>query len=217
MTSSANLIADFEGFRASPYWDVNAYRAGFGSDTMTTADGRIVPIRQGMSVSREDAIRDLDRRINSEFRPSAVRAIGAETYNALAPQQQAVLDSLAYNYGAGAWDRGLRGVTAAFRDGGDVSSAIRALASHNEGVNTKRRNREADIFSGGGMPDPGVQMDQAQMPQNALAAAMPAPQPRPQAPQMNVARFDPYQMQGNALAAPVQFDTTGYLSRRLGA
>ena len=214
MTTSADLIAGFEGFRSSPYWDVNAYRAGFGSDTMTTADGRIVPIRQGMTVSREDALRDLDRRISSEFRPSAMRAIGAEAYNALAPDQQAVLDSLAYNYGAGAWDRGLRGVTSAIRDGGDVASAIRALASHNDGVNAKRRNREADIFAGSG-----GQMD---APPNALAGAIPAPQmapqqaDRPEPPRMAVARISPYQMQGNALAAPVQF-ATGYLSRRIGA
>lgn len=47
-----------------------------------------------------------------------------------------------------------------------------------------------------------------------LSAAAPA---APQPPQMGVAQITPYQMQGNALAAPVQYDRTGYLTRRLGA
>lgn len=115
MVTSADLIAQFEGYRDNPYWDVNAYRAGFGSDTTTLPDGRVVPISQGMTVTREDSLRDLQRRINSEFRPSVMGAIGPEAYNALAPQQQAVLDSLAYNYGAGAWDKGLADVAAAVR------------------------------------------------------------------------------------------------------
>ena len=34
-----DLIKRFEGFRTTPYWDVNAYRTGYGSDTVTLADG----------------------------------------------------------------------------------------------------------------------------------------------------------------------------------
>ena len=218
MTTSADLIARFEGYRDSPYWDVNAYRAGFGSDTTTLADGSIVPIRQGMTVNREDSLRDLDRRIGAEFRPSVVNAIGQEAWNALAPAQQAVLDSLAYNYGAGAWGRGLRGVTAALGTEGydDDIAAIRALASHNDGVNSRRRNEEADLYASAiGQPaEPAVNMLAQGIPQAPVPAVAPA---APQPPQMGVAQITPYQMQGNALAAPVQYDRTGYLTRRLGA
>lgn len=150
LSPAAQLIAGFEGYRSSPYWDVNAYRAGYGSDTVTMPDGSIVPISQGMTVNRADAARDLDRRINSEFAPSAARAVGQDAYNALSPNQQAVLTSLAYNYGAGAWDKGLRNVAAAVQTPGyaDDAAAIRALGSHNDGINERRRNEEAAIYAG---------------------------------------------------------------------
>ncbi|KIC39355.1 lysozyme [Leisingera sp. ANG-M7] len=141
-----SLLREFEGFSNTPYWDVNAYRAGYGSDTITTEDGRIIPVRQGMSVDRAGADRDLSRRVSTEFEPSVVRAIGQERYNALDPQQRAALVSLAYNYGAGAWNDDLSGVARAVRSGGDVRSAISSLASHNDGVNKKRRLREASFF-----------------------------------------------------------------------
>ncbi|MDP5216693.1 hypothetical protein Q5Y75_05640 [Ruegeria sp. 2205SS24-7] len=140
------LIRDFEGYRESPYWDVNAYRAGYGSDTVTLEDGTVIPVRQGMSVDREAAERDLMRRVNTEFMPSAVNAIGQDQFNALHPQQQAALVSLAYNYGAGAWDDDLSGVTNALRTGGDARGAIMALGSHNDGINRSRRAREASYF-----------------------------------------------------------------------
>ena len=224
MTTSADLIARFEGYRDSPYWDVNAYRAGFGSDTTTLPDGTVVPIRQGMTVNRADSLRDLDRRIGAEFRPSVLGAVGQDTWNALAPSQQAVLDSLAYNYGQGAWDKGLRGVAEAVGTPGydDDVAAIRALASHNDGVNSRRRNEEADIYAAAiGQPfepPPGATG-------NALAQAysptMPLPPVQPaqaQLPQLDwrAAEITPYQMQGNALAAPPRYDTTGYLTRRNG-
>jgi GH24 family phage-related lysozyme (muramidase) len=155
MTTSADLIARFEGYRSSPYWDVNAYRAGFGSDTTTLPDGRVVPIRQGMQVTRDDSLRDLDRRISTEFQPSAMRAVGQDVWSALSPQQQAVLNSLAYNYGAGAWDKGLSGVVAAVRSPGmdDDIAAIRALASHNDGINRNRRLEEATIYGSNALAD----------------------------------------------------------------
>lgn len=152
MASTADLIARFEGFRETPYWDVNALRAGFGSDTVTLPDGRVVPVSSGTSVSREDALRDLNRRIGTEFQPSVVNALGQDTFNALSPDQQSVLTSLAYNYGAGAWGKGLRSVAAAVQTPGteDDIAAIRALGRHNGGVNAKRRNAEADIYAGSG-------------------------------------------------------------------
>lgn len=141
-----SLLREFEGFRETPYWDVNAYRAGYGSDTLTTEDGRVIPVRQGMAVDRAGAERDLSRRVSTEFEPSVIRAIGEDRYNALDPQQQAALVSLAYNYGAGAWDDDLSGVAGAIRAGGNARGAITALATHNDGVNADRRRREASFF-----------------------------------------------------------------------
>lgn len=232
MQNSADLIAQFEGYRDSPYWDVTAYRAGFGSDTTTLPDGTVVPISQGMTVTREDSLRDLQRRIEGEFRPSARNAIGAEAYNALTPAQQAVLDSLAYNYGAGAWGKGLRGVATAVQSPGldDDISAIRALAGHNDGVNRKRRLREAEIYGGAAMDAPSISGYQApETPGNALAGFEPSQidpvalieasqrqTPKMQAPRTQQQPVYSNVMQTNALAGYVpQYDRTPYLSQRL--
>ncbi|MBV7408771.1 lysozyme [Maritimibacter sp. DP1N21-5] len=148
ITTASNMLARYEGFSHTPYWDVNAYRGGYGSDTITRADGSVVPVVQGMHITREDADRDRQRRLRTEFAPSAIKAVGEDTWNRLTPGQQGALQSLAYNYGAGAWSGSLANVAAAVRSG-DVAaaqSAIQALGSHNGGVNRDRRNSEAAIF-----------------------------------------------------------------------
>lgn len=141
-----DLIREFEGFRETPYWDVNALRIGYGSDTTTTADGRVVPVTEGARVDRAGAERDLRRRIDTEFMPIARNAVGGDVYDGLNPNQQAALNSIAYNYG-----RVPESVSAAVRSGNPqaASQAISALGSHNEGVNRGRRNQEAALFSGG--------------------------------------------------------------------
>lgn len=142
MALAEQIIAQFEGFRETPYWDVNAYRTGYGSDTITLADGSIVPVRQGMTVTREDAQRDLTRR-TGEFASTARGQLGEAYWNSLSEPQRAALTSIAYNYGS----LPKRVVNAAL-SGGNVDAAIRGLGSDNEGINQGRRNREADIFSG---------------------------------------------------------------------
>jgi len=147
------LIREFEGFRETPYWDLNAYRAGYGSDTITMPDGSVVPVAQGMSVSRDDAERDLSRRVGTEFIPRAQEAVGPDVWAALNPQQQSSLASITYNYGSLPSN-----VAAAVQTPGieDDVAAIRGLATHNGGINAWRRNREADIYGGvagmGGQP-----------------------------------------------------------------
>ena len=142
MEASSALMRKFEGFRATAYWDVNAYRAGYGSDTVTLADGSIVKITEGMRVSIEDAERDLARRIG-EFQGVVVGQIGKERFDSFNADQQAVLTSVAYNYGS-LPDR----ILDAVRTGTDaeIAAAIRNLGSDNGGINSGRRNTEAAIF-----------------------------------------------------------------------
>lgn len=146
-SAAFNLIRKFEGYKATPYWDVNAYRAGYGSDTVTLADGSIQKVVQGMTVSITDANRDLTRRIE-EFAGVARSQIGANRFDSFAPQQQAVLTSIAYNYG----DLKSTGILKTLQEGTvqEIADAIRSLSTHNDGVNSKRRNQEAHLFSGGG-------------------------------------------------------------------
>jgi GH24 family phage-related lysozyme (muramidase) len=143
-----DLIKEFEGFRETPYWDVNALRTGYGSDTVTMPDGTVQQVGEGTRVSREDADRDLQRRVQTEFMPIAAKAVGDDIFTGLAPNQKAALTSIAYNYGELP-----SSVAAAVRSGDPqaVASAIAALGSHNDGVNRRRREKEASIYLGNPM------------------------------------------------------------------
>jgi tape measure domain-containing protein len=139
---SAALLRQREGFQGTAKYDVNAFRAGFGSDTTTLADGTIQKITEGMKVSVADANRDLIRRIG-EFQDVIRGQVGKEKFASLDPQQQAVLTSVAYNYGSLPKE-----IAAAVREGSvqDVSAAIKARGTDNAGVNSNRRNQEAYLY-----------------------------------------------------------------------
>lgn len=98
----SSFIAGHEGFRTDAYVDKNdsgqsaGYRIGYGSDTITKADGRVIKVTPSMRITKADAKRDLDRRIKQEFMPQVTNIIGKETFNNLNKAQQAALVSLAY-------------------------------------------------------------------------------------------------------------------------
>lgn len=146
---TAAILRQFEGFRSTPYWDVNAYRVGYGSDTITRADGTVVKVTPGMSVSREDAERDLARR-SKEFEATAIGQVGPDAWAALAPNARSALTSVAYNYGS------LPNSVVQAVKGGDVTAianSVAGLQGHNDGVNRDRRLKEAAIISGATNPD----------------------------------------------------------------
>jgi tape measure domain-containing protein len=142
---SSKLIKQFEGFQPTAKFDVNAFRAGFGSDTITLADGSIQKITEGMKVNVEDANRDLVRRIG-EFQGTVKGQIGSDRFDSFNVQQQAALTSVAYNYGS-LPER----IVGAVRSGSseEIAKSIRALGTDNAGVNAGRRNQEAAIFQQG--------------------------------------------------------------------
>ena len=148
LSASVELLKGLEGFRATPYWDVNADRIGYGSDTVTLSDGTIQKVVKGMSITQEDAMRDLVRRVG-EFQESAKRSIGSDRWQAMSADQQAAITSLVYNYGSLNRDV-LATVRKALKNGSaeEVAKAIRDRAGDNGGVNKSRRNQEADLFLG---------------------------------------------------------------------
>jgi GH24 family phage-related lysozyme (muramidase) len=161
------VIAEFEGFSKTAYWDVNAWRTGFGSDTVTRADGSIEKVTEDTVVTREDAERDLARR-TVEFSDTASRNVGAEVWEALPANVKSALTSVAYNYGN--IPSRIRGAVRS----GDVeaiAAAVEGLAGDNEGVNENRRMREAAIIRGG-----------AGIPRVDVTPLEPAPEADPDAP-----------------------------------
>jgi GH24 family phage-related lysozyme (muramidase) len=138
------LIKHFEGFRTNAYWDVNHYRTGYGSDTVTNPDGSTSPVTQVTQITQADADRDLSRRIG-QTQSGIVGAIGQGAWQKLTPQAQAAMTSVAYNYGM------LPPSVALAAQNGDpsqVADAIRRLSGHNGGVNATRRAQEAAFIDG---------------------------------------------------------------------
>jgi GH24 family phage-related lysozyme (muramidase) len=170
---AAAMLRRSEGFRPEPYFDRTAFRAGYGSDQITTADGRVVPVTQGTRVTQEDAERDLARRV-PEFERRAAAAVGEERFAALPPNVRAALTSVAYNYGT------LPGRIRNAVQSGDVdaiAAAVEGLAGDNQGINARRRSEEAAVIRGAN----------AMVPNAAPANAMLAPPdatvvPRPLSP-----------------------------------
>jgi|TARA_R100000084_G_scaffold108987_1_gene73394 GH24 family phage-related lysozyme (muramidase) len=159
-----DLIASFEGFREGAYWDVNAFRTGFGSDTVTRADGTIETVTEDTKVTREDARRDLARR-TQEFMNAARRKVGQETWDNLPGNVTAALTSIAYNYGS-IPDRLMDSIRSG--DTEAIAQAVEGLGDDNEGINRGRRNREAAIIRG-----------EATAPRPAISEFSPRPQLRP--------------------------------------
>lgn len=150
-SSAAGMLRNFESFSSKAYWDVNAYRTGFGSDTKTNADGSIEKVTKDTIVTLADAERDLSRRIQ-EFQSGIQKAIGIDTWRSLNEAQQAALTSIAYNYGSLP-----SSIVKAIEGGGGpekVATAIAALTA-----NPKRRKQEAESYlsgSGISMADAGL-------------------------------------------------------------
>lgn len=142
--SGTSLIRQKEGFRTNAYWDVNHWRVGYGSDTITKPDGTVVPVTKNTVVSKEDAERDLARR-TAEIKQDIVSKVGMRTWESLPFRAQEALTSVAYNYGTLP-----RSVAFAAKTGNTdaLATAVARLKSHNKGINAKRRLHEAALIKG---------------------------------------------------------------------
>lgn len=153
ITDASALLRKFEGFREKAYWDTNAFRVGYGSDTTTRADGTVEKVTESTIVTREDAERDLARRIR-DFQLQAAKEIGP-AWNDLSAKAKASITSVIYNYGS---LTKTPGVLTAARSTNDqaIAQSIAGLAGDNGGINANRRRAEAaNVISieGGGTPE----------------------------------------------------------------
>lgn len=144
--ASKNLIRQRESFSEKPYWDVNAWRAGYGSDTYTKEDGTVHKVTESTMVSKEDAERDLERRVVEEFMMRAMKQVGPARFNSLPIPAQAALVSIAYNYGS-LPERILPAAISG--DLNKLASAVESLKTDDGGINAERRQGEANMIRGG--------------------------------------------------------------------
>jgi GH24 family phage-related lysozyme (muramidase) len=143
------LTRKFEGFIPTAKFDVDAERVGYGSDTITTPEGKVVPVAKGTTTTEKDAERDLKRRIETEFIPKAAAQVGQENWDRLPENVAGALTSVTYNYGSLP-----RSIAAAVKTGNvdAIANAVESLADDNKGINRGRRMSEAATIRGSEMP-----------------------------------------------------------------
>ena len=96
---AAELLIKYEGFNRTAVFDVNAYRIGYGSDTITDASGNFRKVKKGDVTTEANALKDLTRRLK-EFENKVKKQVGPEFWDPLNYKVKAALISLAYNYGS---------------------------------------------------------------------------------------------------------------------
>lgn len=165
---STGMVKHFEGFRLQPYWDVNHWRVGYGSDTVTRVDGSVEPVTAMTRITAADAERDLNRRV-ALSRNQVRDTIGQDVWDKLPENVKAPLASVAYNYG-----RLPDSVAQAARTGNaqTIAQAIAARGVDNDGVNSKRRAAEAAVAAGGQFGLSGPEAAGGPQPAHALPDAM---------------------------------------------
>jgi len=150
VTQAFALILKYEGFNPTAKWDKTNWRIGHGSSTITYADGKVIKLSNNKSqvpsytITLEDAGRDLRRRTADEFIPKVKRSLGGDTMSAWSNGTIAALTSICYNYGS-LPDSIVN--AAKTKNTSTLVAAVRALETHNAGINKKRRNKEADYIA----------------------------------------------------------------------
>lgn len=145
--AAAEVIKHFEGQWFCPknaYWDVNAYRLGYGSDTIELSNGTHRKVLQSDCTMEPMALKDLTRRVKHEFMPTVAGQIGEPYWFQLPIGAKAALISIGYNYG-----RITKPAIVAAAKTGDINKIADAILAttlgDNGGVNDKRRKAEAAI------------------------------------------------------------------------
>jgi GH24 family phage-related lysozyme (muramidase) len=141
VTQAAAILRSEESFSAKPGWDVNNWRVGFGSSTVTDQSGVVSKLpadrsnKPNITVSKDDALRDLTRRLETEFIPKVMAHASG-----LSDGTIAALVSVAYNYGS----LPNNVVTAMKTKNTDkIAQSVLQLSTHNGGINARRREKEA--------------------------------------------------------------------------
>lgn len=145
---SKAYIRKYEHYSKKPYWDVNAWRGGYASDTYTTKDGKIHKVEKGQEVSLEDAERDLDRRTKIYTANSRKKA-GAEHWDKLSDESKAVATSIAYNYGS-IGDKLANSIKTDNED--NIAQVVQQKGADNNGIRRKRYDEMANFIRKRGTP-----------------------------------------------------------------
>ena len=135
-----DIIRNEEGFRPNAYWDVNAWRTGYGHDVVVREDGSVEKVTKDTKVTRQDAERTMEYLINNREGKQAREQVG-DAWRGLPSNVQSALYSVAYNYGS------LPSSVVNAAKSGDTEAIATAVG--NLSANPQRRQREAALIRGG--------------------------------------------------------------------
>ena len=133
---AAKILRKEEGFRNNAYWDVNAWRVGYGTEFNKSKPNSYT---KDSWISREGAEKQLMQYDLPKFEKVIMKQMGKQYWNALNANVQAALLSVAYNRGSLT-----KGLIAASRTGNaqTIASQIRRTDAS---THQKRRNNEAAL------------------------------------------------------------------------
>jgi GH24 family phage-related lysozyme (muramidase) len=96
---AARIISKNEGFISKAAWDVNAYRVGYGTDTIIK-NGQLITVGANTTVTQAEAIQTLANYSIPNFAKQIIKDLGQSNWDKLNDNQKAALVSLGYNVGA---------------------------------------------------------------------------------------------------------------------
>ena len=154
---TAELLENYEGLRTNaypdPYTGGEPYTIGIGATYYPPGFRLEGPVRLGDTITKKEAYQikkyDIDRHTKI-----AISEVGADNWSKIPENVKVALVSKAFNYGSlGGTLRDLVKTAVSTNNYAPVAADFRnRLASHNNGINSWRRNDEASIIEGGVSP-----------------------------------------------------------------
>lgn len=162
---AADFVALKEGLWTEAKWDYNAYRIGYGSDKIMTADGRLRDVVSTDRTTKEAAVKVLEIELTTSYLSRLVgrgaNKISQQDFDALNSSQKAALISYVYNVGSlrtGIADavrkKDYRLATDLIREGPVTATDKKTGKRETLPGLVKRRKEEADLFGSGAPQTP---------------------------------------------------------------
>lgn len=171
-SENAPLSNQHPDSQVAAYDDGGTPRVGYGSDTYTTADGKVHTVTANTVVSKADADRDVMRR-TQESADAAKESVGEANWNKLGNGAKKALTDLDYNYGS--LNKPVLAQVRAAAKAGDtegLAQAIEALPIKGglRGLRNRRLKNAADVRNDTAVVQPAAEVS-AGVPATAMETA----------------------------------------------
>ena len=125
------------------------YRIGYGSDTITSPNGKISKVKSSSRITVDMANDDIERRVKTQFIPAVTRVCNSNSVNfeTLPKEVKIVFVDCAYNYGT-LWNQ----IVLSYKRGGKQGLINELQSRINKGESQVPHRRAAEIRKLGGTP-----------------------------------------------------------------